>query len=297
MSSYRDQIPSSQATEEGLMAEELDDLILIQGKEEHLLQRVFYALLPVFFLLMVWQVIAFIVFYSRGVVFPNPWQTFARFWELLSGGTILRYTIYGHLYESLVRWGTGFLMAGVTGISIGILMGWSSFFERLMMPIIFILQPIPSLAWIPVAILLLGLGQRSTIFIIFLAGVFPIVINMAAGVSSVNKMYIRAAKMLGSDDKTLFFKVLLPGAIPHLLSGFRVGLANGWRALIAAEMVAGAGSGLGYAIYQSRWNLDYTSAFVSIIVICIIGLIIERFGFALIEKRTIERWGLKRSEV
>lgn len=260
-------------------------------------KKILSALMPFLLLSLLWQLIASLVYYTRGVIFPTPLATAARFIELSMGQTLLQHSIYGHIQESLIRWGAGFFLALVIGMGVGIFMGYSSFIERLFMPLIYVLQPIPSLAWIPVAILLLGLGQPSTIFIIFLAGFFPIVINMTAGVESVSTMYIRAARMLGTNDRTLFFQVLLPAALPHLLSGFRVGLANGWRALIAAEMVAGAGSGLGYAIYQSRWNLDYTSAFVSIIFIGLIGLFIERFGFSMIEKRTVERWGMKRREV
>lgn len=259
-------------------------------------RRIFYLLFPFLLLWGSWNLVAVLVYYQRGVYFPTPLDTLSRLLVLLGGETFLQYTIYGHLLESLIRWGSGFFLALLVGMGLGILMGWSPVIQRLVMPLIYIMQPIPSLAWIPVAILLLGLGQRSTIFIIFLAGVFPIIINMTAGVTSVNPMYVRAAQMLGCRKGALFFRVLLPAAIPHLLSGFRVGLANGWRALIAAEMVAGAGSGLGYAIYQSRWNLDYTSAFVSIILICIIGLVIEQFGFTLIEKKTLHRWGMKREE-
>lgn len=281
---------------QGEVGEDLDRILLMQ-MEGHPKGRLFFNVLPFIILILLWQGVALLVYYSRGVFFPNPFDTFLRLLQLLRGKSLLQFTIYGHLMASLIRWGSGFILALVVGMGLGILMGWSALMERLLMPLIYVLQPIPSLAWIPVAILLLGLGQSSTIFIIFLAGVFPIIINMTAGVRTVNGMYIRAAQMLGSNDRTLFFQVLLPGAIPHLLSGFRVGLANGWRALIAAEMVAGAGSGLGYAIYQSRWNLDYTSAFVSIIFICLIGLFIERFGFSLLEKRTIKRWGMTRGDV
>ncbi|MCK8823712.1 ABC transporter permease [Fuchsiella alkaliacetigena] len=258
---------------------------------------IFISVLPIIGLLVIWHLIAISVTRSRGVPFPTPGQTFIRFYELLRGDIYLEHTVYKHLLDSLIRWGSGFLLAAITGMIVGILIGWSKIFDRLLMPIVYILQPIPSLAWIPVAILLFGLGGQSTLFIIFLASLFPVIINMAAGVKGVNKMYIRAARMMGLEDRSLFFKVLLPGSIPHLLSGFRVSLANGWRALIAAEMIAAAGSGVGYSIFQSRWNLDYASAFVNIILICIVGLIIERLVFTTIESQTIQKWGMKREEI
>ncbi|SJZ30806.1 ABC transporter permease [Selenihalanaerobacter shriftii] len=260
------------------------------------LRDIVINIIPIIGLFIIWHLIAIIIIKNRGVPFPTPLQTLVRFYELLRGDVYLKHTIYGHLLDSLIRWGTGFSLAAVIGMSIGVLIGWSKIFSKLIMPIVYILQPIPSLAWIPVAILLFGLGTKSTILIIFLASIFPIIINMAAGVKGVSKMYIRAAKMMGTNDRTLFLKVLLPAAIPHLLSGFRIGLANGWRALIAAEMIAATGSGVGYAIFQARWNFDYASAFVNIIVICIIGLTIERLIFTPIEKGTIEKWGMKRKE-
>lgn len=161
------------------------------------------------------------------------------------------------------------------------------------MPIVHMMQTIPSLAWIPIAILLLGLGSPATVFIIFLAGVFAITINTVAGVRSIDVPNIRAAQMLGVGRGALLTQVLLPGAAPHTLSGLRVGLANGWRGLIAAEMVAAQGTGLGYAIFQARWSFDYNSAFASIIVIALIGLAVE-VVFNVIERRTVHRWGMRR---
>jgi ABC-type nitrate/sulfonate/bicarbonate transport system permease component len=88
--------------------------------------------------------------------------------------------------------------------------------------------------------------------------------------------------------------VLLPGALPQIISGLRVGLGNSWRVVVAAEMVVGTGSGLGYAIVQSRWSLDFTSAFVCIIVIAMIGLVVEQAVLKPLERRTIRRWGIHR---
>jgi ABC-type nitrate/sulfonate/bicarbonate transport system permease component len=103
--------------------------------------------------------------------------------------------------------------------------------------------------------------------------------------------------MLGAGRKTLFLRVLLPGSLPQILSGLRIGLGNGWRVLVAAEMIVGTGTGLGYAIIQARWTLDYASAFVCIIVICLVGLATERLIFSPLEKKTVERWGLSRQDL
>ena len=99
---------------------------------------------------------------------------------------------------------------------------------------------------------------------------------------------------MGAGKKALFLQVLLPGSLPAILSGLRIGLGNGWRVLVAAEMIVGTGTGLGYSIIQARWTLDYTSAFACVGVICAIGLVFEQFIFNPLEQRTIERWALDR---
>jgi ABC-type nitrate/sulfonate/bicarbonate transport system permease component len=123
----------------------------------------------------------------------------------------------------------------------------------------------------------------------------PIIINATAGVKGVSDMYLRAARMMGASDRTLFVRVLLPGALPHILSGLRVGLANGWRVVVAAEMIVGTGTGLGYSIFQTKWSMDYSGGFACIVAICIIGLMVERGILLPLERRTVERWGLARS--
>jgi ABC-type nitrate/sulfonate/bicarbonate transport system permease component len=257
--------------------------------------RALLAAIPLLIVLALWQGLAVVVQQLRDVPFPTPYDTVRRLLGLLHGQPLLEFSMYRHLTNSLLRWATGFGVAMVLGIIAGLLLGWSRLLERLVMPTVHVLQLIPGLAWIPVAILLFGIGERSTIFMIAVTALAPIVINTSAGVKGVDEMYLRAARMMGADDRTLFLRVLLPGSLPHLLSGLRVGLANGWRVLVAAEMIVGTGTGLGYSILQARWTLDYASSFVCLLVICLIGLFIERGVFGPLERRTVERWGLARA--
>ncbi len=244
------------------------------------------------FLLIFWIITAFAAQTLHGIPLPTPGQTFLRGIELFSGSLFLQHSIYTHLGYSLYRWALGSLIAVLIGSILGFVATSHIKAERIILPLSAFFQPVPSLAWIPLAILLLGLGTRSTIFIIFLAGVFPIIINVVAGIKSVPSSLLRAAAMLGASPQIIFWKVLVPGALPHTLSGLRTSLANSWRALIAAEMVGGTDLGLGYAILQCRWSLDYPSAFVAIFIIALIGLIIERGVFRKIELRTIKVWGM-----
>jgi ABC-type nitrate/sulfonate/bicarbonate transport system permease component len=242
-----------------------------------------------------WEVAALVTYMRAGVPFPTPLDTYERLAALLHGKPLVDFTIQRHLSDSLRRWGIGFSLAVGLGIVSGLLLGWSRLLERLSMPTVTVLQLIPGLAWIPVAILLFGIGERTTVFMIAATALAPIIINTTAGVKGVSELLVRAAKMMGADGRTLFLRVLLPGSLPHLLSGIRVGFANGWRVLVAGEMVVGTGTGLGYSMIQARWNLDYAGAFVCIAIICMIGLIVERGLLLPLERRTIDRWGLART--
>ncbi len=258
-------------------------------------QGVAIGLASILIPLALWWGLALGVFEVRRISFPTPYDTYLRFVDLIGGKLLNDFTIYQHVADSLQRWAVGFGVAMGVGIFSGLLLGWSRLLERLSMPTITVLQLVPGLAWIPVAILLFGVNPRATMFMIAVTALAPIVINTTAGVKGVDEMYLRAARMMGAEDRTLFVRVLLPGSLPHLLSGLRVGFANGWRVLVAGEMVVGTGTGLGYSIIQARWTMDYAAAFVCIAIICIIGLTVERGILLPLERRTVERWGLARS--
>jgi len=245
--------------------------------------------------LALWWGLAAIVMHLRHVTFPAPGETALRLIELARGRLLNDATVYRHVADSLQRWALGFGLAVFVGVSSGLLLGWSRLLERLSMPTVTVLQLVPGLAWIPVAILLFGIGESATVFMIAVTALAPIIINTTAGVKGVDELFIRAARMMGANDRTLFARVLLPGSLPHLLSGLRVGFANGWRVLVAGEMIVGTGTGLGYSIIQSRWTLDYAGAFVCIAIICAIGLLVERGILLPLERRTVERWGLART--
>ncbi len=256
--------------------------------------RLAIPLLVSLIVLTTWYIVAMGVSHVRGVEFPTPGTTAVTLAKLLAGRPLAGHSLYIHLWHSLVRWTLAFVMAAVLGVGYGLIAGWWRTVERLTVPIVHILQLIPGLAWIPVALLLFGIGQRATLFMIAITAFAPVAMNVLAGVKCIDVTYVRAARMLGARRGMLLLGVLLPGALPGILTGLRLGLGNGWRVLLAAEMVVGSGTGLGYSIIQARWTLDYAAAFACLTVICLIGLFVERVVFATLERRTIERWGLKR---
>jgi len=204
---------------------------------------------------------------------------------------IYDFTIYQHIITSLLRWAIGFTFAVIIGILGGLFIGLYPTLNKIFMPLIYVLQLIPGLAWIPIALLLFGLGNISTIFMIFMLALTPIIITTSTGISNTPSDLINSAILMGASRKLLFIHVLFPSALFHIIDGMRIGLANSWRVLIAAEMIVGNGVGLGYIIIQSRWSLDYVSAFVSIIIILIIGLIFEKFIFQIIDNRLRLKYG------
>jgi len=257
-------------------------------------RRIVMPLLSVLIVLAAWYALAIGVSHARGVHFPTPWTTAVALGRQLAGQSMADHTLYEHVGHSLARWSVAFAIAASGGIAYGLIAGWCRRVEQLTVPIVHVLQLIPGLAWIPVALLLFGIGERATLFMIAVTAFSPIALNVLAGVKCVDVTYIRAARMMGARRGTLLRRVLLPGALPQILTGLRIGLGNGWRVLVAAEMVVGTGTGLGYSIIQARWTLDYASAFACLVLICLVGLFVERFLFAELERRTVERWGISR---
>lgn len=256
------------------------------------LNKLGYFLLPLAIVLFLWHATAQIVMRYRGVAFPTPWETFVRLAVLSGGETLYGHLLTAHIFFSLQRWLIGFGIAASLGVAYGLIAGRVGWFEKATAKIPQMLLLVPGLAWIPVAMLLFGIGEQATIFMIAISAFAPIAVNALSGIKHVDIQLIRAAAMMGAGKNALFLRVLIPAALPSLLSGMRIGLGTGWRVLVAAEMVVGTGTGLGYSIIQSRWTLDYASSFACLAIICGIGLLFEHGFLRQLEKKTIERWAL-----
>jgi ABC-type nitrate/sulfonate/bicarbonate transport system permease component len=258
----------------------------------HRLGRLGWSAAALGFGLALWQIVAMIATAIRGVPFPTPWDCCAALVRLLGGRPFLGHSIYHHTLVSLGRWAEGFGIGLAAGGVYALAAGWLAPVRRVTMPTVEVLQIVPGLAWIPVAILLFGLNHTATVAMIAVTTFPAVAIAGVMGVRSVDTRYVRAGRMCGAGPLALFATVFLPGALPHLLSGLRIGLGAAWRVLVAAEMIVGSGDGLGYAIIQSRWTMDYVAAFVCIAIIAVLGLGTERLILAPLERRTVQRWGL-----
>lgn len=247
--------------------------------------------------LIIWQVFAWVYndVLDRAVLrFPAPMETFAMLWDFLfEGRTLLGYTIYDHIMASLGRWMVAFALATAVGLVLGSVLGYSTALFPVGIVPVSVFQMIPGLAWLPIALLLFGLGSNAAVFIIFAVSSVVITIGVAGGIRRVPPVVIRAAKMMGADDLTLFRKVLIPYATVDIINSLRVGMGSAWRVLIAAEMVVGTGIGLGYAITMTKDLLNYVGSFACIVIICIIGLLLDKVLFAEIEKYARHRLGME----
>ena len=177
----------------------------------------------------------------------------------------------------------GFALAAILGISVGALVALLPVVRRNVVPVIELLRPIPPIAWIPMAILWFGIGTTSAVFIVCVGGFFPIVTATMHGIAHVRRETIQTARSLGAGQWLTVTHVVLPAALPDILSGVRTGLGSAWMSLIAAELVASQ-SGLGYRIQLSRLFLRSDSVVAGLLVIGLLGVAMS-LGLRALERR------------
>jgi NitT/TauT family transport system permease protein len=218
---------------------------------------------------------------------PNVAQTLAA--------TLMDGTMFAHAGSTLYRVMFGFGLAVMVGLPLGILMARFRPVENFFLPLASALMPIPSLAWVPVFILWFGLGNTVTILIVFYAAMFPMLLNAWSGVRAVNPIWLRAAGAMGADEQALFWKVIIPGAAPFIITGLRQAFLRAWIAVIGAEMLAASDWGLGWVIFDAKEFLNADVMLASLVVIGCIGFLTERLVFGSLERATVFRWGMVRA--
>jgi NitT/TauT family transport system permease protein len=221
---------------------------------------------------------------SGSRIFPTPWQVVVGIVDLARTGTLTQH-VAASLFRVTVGYGTAVLLA----VPIGSAMGWFPATHRALNPVIQLLRPISPIAWIPVAILWFGVGDKSPIFLIFLSSFFPVVVATAAGVSMVEREYVRAAQNFGAHGLRLYRDAIFPAALPQIITGMRVGLGVAWLVVVAAEMVA-INSGLGYLIIDSRnAGTRYDLVVAGMVLIGLIGFLLDHLMKRL-ERLDLVRW-------
>src|SRR5215510_8984249 len=207
---------------------------------------------------------------TESVIFPTPWQVVTGTLELARDGTL-----WEHIGASLFRVAAGFGIAVLFAIPLGLWMGWVHGAFVTLNPLFQILRPISPIAWIPIAILWFGVGNASPIYLIFIASVFPMIVQTTAGVHTIEKRFLRAAENFGVPRGKLFLQVVFPATLPQIIVGMRIGLGVAWLVVVAAEMIA-LRSGLGYLIIDSRnAGNRYDLVIAGMIIIGLIGLALD----------------------
>jgi NitT/TauT family transport system permease protein len=234
----------------------------------------------------VWEIVARLgVFPPR--LFPSLETIAAAFWRLTLAGILPH-----HALDTVIRLGLGFALAAVAGVAVGIAMGRSRLAEDIALPLVSIGAPIPGLAYAPLFLLWFGLGNMSAVLLVAFVSAFPIVFNTWTGVKAVKEIWVRSAQAMGADDARLFRHVILPGALPYILTGLRLGLAQAWRILVGVEMLAAVPWGLGWMIFGAREFLNMDVMLAGVAVIAVIGLALEKLVFQRLEEFTVVRWGM-----
>lgn len=223
---------------------------------------------------------------SRGWVaplfLPGPGRVVEALGTLVTTG-FAESTLWQHTLASLFRVGTAFLLAVALAVPVGLVMSIHDPIRGVLDPIIEFYRPLPPLAYLPLVIIWLGIGEGSKVVLIFLAVFAPVCLNTRAGVNAVPREQLLAAASLGASRWQLIRHVALPAALPEILTGLRVGIGFGWTTLVAAEMVA-AESGLGFLVLNAK---DFLATDVVLAGIGVIGVIAYAFDLLM---RRIEAW-------
>ncbi|MFH1117313.1 MAG: ABC transporter permease [Pseudomonadota bacterium] len=232
---------------------------------------------------VVWQCAALLSGWSN-VVFPGPVATAVGLWELTANGTLLQHSV-----ASLFRVTLGFYLAVIVGVPLGMLLGWWNTGQVMFGALISFLRPISPLAWIPLALLWFGIGDKPAVFLIFLASFFPLLVSTITAVNHINSLYFQVAANFNFSPYETVSKVIFPAILPELLPALRISLGVAWLVVVAAEMIA-VKSGLGYLILDSRNALRMDYVMDAMIAIGVIGIFLDRIVVQLNKIESVS-WG------
>lgn len=240
------------------------------------------SVLSVLLLLLVWWGVTALGLIAP-LFLPPPQQVFSKLLLIASPQGFMDATLWQHLTASLTRMLIALFAAAAIGIPVGILMGLSPEARGLLDPLIELYRPIPPLAYLPLMVIWFGIGETSKILLIYLAIFAPVTLSTLAGVRNAQQVRIRAAQSLGATRWQLLRWVILPGALPEILTGLRIGLGVGWSTLVAAELIA-ATRGLGFMVQSAGEFLATDVVLAGIAVIALIAFSLE-LGLRALQRR------------
>ena len=207
---------------------------------------------------------------------PTPKAVLDAAWQLFTSSTLV-----AHLTSSLSRVFSGYLLAALLGVALGLLIGRSKWAEDTLLPPLEVLRPIPAVAWIPLAILMFPSSELSMVFITFTGALFPVLLNTIHGVEAVDPRLVASARSLGAGRAAILREVVLPGALPSIVTGLAIGMGTSWFCLVTAEMISGQ-FGIGYYTWESYTLQNYPDIIVGMLLIGVLGMgssaLVKRLG-------------------
>ncbi len=236
--------------------------------------------------LAVWEAFARSGMFSTAMT--PPLESVARtLWGMLADGSLVV-----NAGATLLRVFIGLAISFAIALPLGVLMARYWVAERIFQPVLSVLMPIPSLAWVPLLILWFGIGNTATILVVVYASVFPLVYAVWTGVRAVNPLWLRAASVMGADELALFRQVIWPGALPYIVTGLRLAFGRAWIGVIGGELLASPELGLGEIIFNAKEYLQAGVMLSTLVCIGVIGVLFEHFVFQALEHATVRRWGM-----
>lgn len=218
--------------------------------------------------------------------FPSPLGVGERLIELCSDGSLLEAT-----GQSLLRGVGGYVIAVVIGVAIGLLMNHFPYLQKNLKPIVLGVQTLPSVCWVPFSILWFGLSTQAILFVVVMGSAFGIAISVDNAIKNIDPIYVKAAKTMGAGKRQLYWNVILPASLPELVSGLKQGWSFAWRALMSGEVMT-TSIGLGQTLIMGRDLADINQVMLVMLVIVIVGIVIDKCIFSVIEKRLLKKRGL-----
>lgn len=225
----------------------------------------------------------------KAYTFPSPIDVFKTLISLIKDNTLAVAIVI-----SLKRLITGYFISLLIGIIIGLLIVKYKYIDENFSSLILGMQTLPSICWVPFAILWYGLNEKAILFVVTIGSTFAIAIATESGIKNINPIYVKAARTMGAKGRKLYTDVIFPAALPSVISGMKQGWSFAWRALMSAEMMS-ATKGLGQVLMVGRDLADISQVMAVMIVILVLGLLFDKFIFGKLEKNIRYRCGLDRT--
>jgi NitT/TauT family transport system permease protein len=238
----------------------------------------------------IWQLV-FLLGIFPAISLPSPLMVGESFLELAQS-----MTLFTSMAMTIYRLAIGFSISIIIGIAVGLLMVRFTGFGKTMVSFAIGLQSFPSVAWVPFAILLIGLNDAGILFVVIMSSIFSVMMSTYSGMRNIPTIYIRAAKNMGAKGFHLFRHLMIPAATPALITGTKQAWSFAWHALIGAEILMAASIGIGHILLIGREFQAMNQIIASMITIFALGMLFDRIIFMKIEEKVREKWGLKQEQ-